>query len=51
MLYRARGEAIKFYDYSFMMSEVKAKAKTTKGARLKIITPKQMLQRLPMALA
>ena len=51
MLYRARGEAIKFYDYSFMMSEAKAKAKATKGTGLKILTPKQMLQRLPIALA
>ena len=34
-----------------MMSEAKAKAKATKGTGLKILTPKQMLQRLPMALA
>ena len=32
-----------------MMSEAKAKA--TKGTGLKILTPKQMLQRLPIALA
>ena len=32
-----------------MMSEAKTKA--TKGTRLKIFTPKQMLQRLPIALA
>ena len=32
-----------------MMSEVKTKA--TKGTGLKILTPKQMLQRLPLALA
>ena len=50
MLYKARNEAIKFYDdYSLMMSEAKNKA--TKGTGLKILTPKQMLQRLPMALA
>ena len=50
MLYKARNEAIKFYDdYSLMMSEAKAKA--TKGTGLKILTPKQMLQRLPIALA
>ena len=49
-LYKARSEAIKFYDdYSLMMSE--AKTKVTKGTGLKILTPKQMLQRLPMALA
>ena len=52
MLYKARTEVIKFYDdYSSMMSEAKAKAKTTKGTGLKILTPKQMLQRLPIALA
>ena len=52
MLYKARNEAIKFYDdYSSMMSEAKAKAKATKGTGLKILTPKQMLQRLPIALA
>ena len=55
MLYKARNEAIKFYDdYSLMMSEAKTKSKqnnTTKGTRLKIFTPKQMLQRLPIALA
>ena len=55
MLYKARNEAIKFYDdYSLMMSEAKTKSKqnnTTKGTGLKILTPKQMLQRLPIALA
>ena len=52
MLYKARNEAIKFYDdYSSMMSEAKAKAKATKGTGLKILTPKQMLQRLTIALA
>ena len=52
MLYKARSEAIKFYDdYSSMMSEAKTKAKASKGIGLKILTPKQMLQRLPMALA
>ena len=54
MLYKARNEAIKFYDdYSLMMSEAKIKAKQneTKGKGLKILTPKQMLQRLPIALA
>ena len=50
MLYKAMNEAIKFYDdYSSMMSEAKPKA--TKGTGLKILTPKQMLQRLPIALA
>ena len=50
MLYKARNEAIETYDnYSLMMSEAKNKA--TKGTELKILTPKQMLQRLPIALA
>ena len=49
-LYKARNEAIKFYDdYSLIMSEAKIKA--TKGTGLKILTSKQMLQRLPIALA
>ena len=34
-----------------MISEAKAKAKATKGTGLKILTTKQMLQRLPIALA
>ena len=50
MFHKARNEAIKFYDrYSSMMSEAKYRA--TKGTGLKILTPKQMLQRLPIALA
>ena len=50
MHYKARNKAIKFYDeFSLMMPEAKAKA--TKGTALKILTPKQMLQRLPIALA
>ena len=49
-LYKARNEAIKFYDdYSLIMSEAKIKA--TKGKGFKILTPKQMLQRLPIVLA
>ena len=54
MFYKARNETIKFYDdYSLMMSEAKTKSKQneTKGKGLKILTPKQMLQRLPIALA
>ena len=35
MLYKARNEAIKFYDdYSSMMSEAKSKSKATKGTGL-----------------
>ena len=49
-LYKARNEAIKFYDdYSLIMSEAKIKA--AKGISIKILTPKQMFQRLPIALA
>ena len=54
MLYKARNEAIKFYDdYSLIMSEAKYKAKQneTKGMGLKISTPKEMLQRSPIAFA
>ena len=52
MLYKARNEAIKFCDdYSSMISEAKTKSKTTKGTGLKTFSPKQMLQRLPIALA
>ena len=54
MLYKARNEAVKSYDdYLLMMAEAKTKAKQneTKGTGLKILTPKQMLQRLPIALA
>ena len=47
MLCKARNEAIKFYnDYSLMASEAKNESK-----RLKILTPKQLLQRLLIALA
>ena len=50
MLYKGRNEAIKFYDdYSSIKSEAKIRA--TKGTGLKILTPKQMLQRLPIAFA
>ena len=50
MFYKARNEAIKFYDdYSLTMSEAKIKA--TKETGLKILITKQMLQRLPIALA
>ena len=54
MLYKARNEAIKFYDdYSLMISEAKSKAKQneTKGTGRIILTSNQMLQRLPIALA
>ena len=38
-----------FRDYSLLLSEAKHKAKYGRG--LKILTPVQMLQRLPIALA
>ena len=50
MLYIARNKTVKFYDdYSLMMSEAKYRA--TKRRGLKILSPKQMLQRLSIALA
>ena len=51
MLYKARNEAIKFFDeYSSMVSEAKTKARN-EGKTLKILTPKQLLQRLLIAVA
>ena len=50
MLYKVRNQAIKFYDdYSLIMPQSKTKA--TKGTGLKILTHKQMLQRIPITLA
>ena len=50
MLYKVRSKAVRLFDdYSSMICEAKNKA--TKGTGLKILTPKQMLQRLPIALA
>ena len=49
---KQKNKALKFYDdYSLMMSEAIAKVKSTKGTGLKILTPKQILQQLPIALA
>ena len=52
-LYNERSEATIFYDDYFSMSEAKYKAEQNEPnrARLKILTPKQMLQRWPIALA
>ena len=51
MLYKARNEAISFFDdYSSIASEAKGNAKK-EGKGRKILTPKQLLQRLPIALA
>ena len=50
MLKCSKKQVIKFYDdYSSMMSEAKYTA--TKGKGLKILIPKQMLQRLPQVKA
>ena len=50
MLYKARNSVTEFFDdYSSMVSEAKLKA--TKETALKILTPKQMLQRLLIPLA
>ena len=48
MFYKARKFVIKFFgDYSLMVSEAKHEA--TKGKGLKILTPKQIFKRLPIA--
>ena len=52
--YISREEVINFFrDYGKMVLDAsyKSKQNETKGKELKILTPKQMLQRLPIALA
>ena len=50
--FNARDSAIKFIeDYSSMILEAKKLAKEQEGTGLKILTPNQMLKRLPIALA
>ena len=52
--YKSREEVINFFrDYIEMLSDANynAKQNETKGTGPKILTPKQMLQRLPIALA
>ena len=50
MFYKERGKVIKLFDdYTTILFKVKYEAKYGKG--LKILTPKQMLQRLPVARA
>ena len=52
MLYNARNDSIKFIeDYGSMILEAKKLAREQKGTGLKILTPNQMLKRLPIALA
>ena len=50
--FNARNNAIKFIEnYGSMILEAKKLAKEQKGTELKILTPNQMLKRLPIALA
>ena len=52
MFYNARESAIKFIeDYGSMILEAKKLAREQEGTGLKILTPNQMLKRLPIALA
>ena len=52
MLYNVRNDAIKFIeDYGSMILEAKKLAREQEGIGLKILTPNQMLKRLPIALA
>ena len=52
MLYNSRNDAIKFIeDYGSMILEAKKLARELKGTGLKVLTPNQMLKRLPIALA
>ena len=53
-LYNSREEVINFFrDYIEMLSDANydARKNKTEGKRLEILTPKQMLQRLPIARA
>ena len=52
ILFNARNNAIKFIeDYGSMILEAKKLAREQKGIGLEILTPNQMLKRLPIALA
>ena len=53
MFFNRISDATKFVDNcgSMILAAKKKAEETTKGKRLKILTPKQMLQRLPIALA
>ena len=53
MFFNGRNEGIKLYnDYSLMILEAKKRAAKKQGGRdLQILTPKQILQRLPISLA
>ena len=52
--YNSREEVVNFFrEYAEMLSDANYSSKhgETKGKGLKILTPKQMLQRLPISLA
>ena len=52
MFYNGRNSAIKFIeDYGSMVLEARRLAREQEGTALKILTPNQMLKRLPIALA
>ena len=52
MFYNARDNAIGFIrDYAGMILEAKKQAREQEGTGLKILTPNQMLKKLPIALA
>ena len=52
MLYNARNEVIKFIeDYGPTILKAKKLTRKQEGTGLKILTPNQMLKRLPIALA
>ena len=52
MLYNARNDAVNFIeDYGSMIIEAKKLEREPEGTGLKILTPNQMLKRLPIALA
>ena len=52
MFYNARNNAVKFIeDYGSMILDAKKLAREQEGTGLKILTPNQMLKRLPIALA
>ena len=52
MFYDGRNSAIEFIeDYGSMILEAKRLAREQEGIGLKILTPNQMLKRLPIALA
>ena len=52
MLYNARNDVIKFIeDYGPTSLEEKKLAREQEGTGIKILTPNQMLKRLPIALA